>query len=85
MEVSSTKLHVRSRFISSSIYQWGGKTSFLAMVHGVVAVDIGGSVVYGAVDRNEEMGLRFDWSIGGIGCGRGYYDGGWTDLWRKDH
>ena len=55
------------------------------MVHGVAAVDIGGSVVYGAVDRNEEMGLRVDWSISGIGCGRGYYDGGWTDLWRKDH
>ena len=61
------------------------KTSLLAMVHGVAAVDIGGSVVYEAVDRNEEMGLRVDWSISGIGCGRSYYDGGWTDLWRKDH
>jgi len=47
------------------------KTSLLAMVHGVAAVDIGGSVVYEAVDRNEEMGLRVDWSISGIGFGRG--------------
>jgi hypothetical protein len=53
------------------------------MVHGVAAVDIGESVVYGAVDRNEEMGLRVDWSIGGIGGGRGHHDGRWADLWRK--
>lgn len=55
------------------------------MVLGVADVDIGGSTVYGAVDRNEEMGLRVDWSTSGIGCDRGHYDGGWTDLWRKDH
>jgi hypothetical protein len=54
----------------------GDNVSLLAMVHGVAAVDIGGSVVYGAVDRNEEMGLRSDWSIGGIGCSRGYYMAG---------
>ena len=85
LELSNTMFCGRSRFISSPIYQWRRKTSLLAMVHGVAAVDIGGSAVYGAVDRNEEMGLRFDWSTSGIGCDRGHYDGGWTDLWRKDH
>ena len=85
LELSNTMFCGRSRFISSLVYQWRRKTSLLAMVHGVADVDIGGSAVYGAVDRNEEMGLRVDWSTSGIGCDRGHYDGGWTDLWRKDH
>lgn len=46
---------------------------------------LGGPTVYGAVDRNEEMGLRVDWSTSGIDCDRGHYDDGRTDLWRKDH